>query len=96
MNPSYYYMDITGANPDPIGPVTFEELQGLFASGKLLSDSYVYPENGQDWISYEAAIAAAQQAAPSPPPVSPPQQDAATLWKANFPPCIASSSCIWV
>lgn len=45
-----YYVASNSNNAD--GPYSFEELEALYKEGKILSETLVCPEGGQEWFSF--------------------------------------------
>lgn len=46
-----YYVAFDSNHVD--GPYSFEELEALYKEGKILSETLVCPEGGQEWLSFE-------------------------------------------
>lgn len=45
-----YYVASNSNNAE--GPYSFEELEALYKEGKILSETLVCPEGGQEWLSF--------------------------------------------
>ncbi|WP_300777583.1 DUF4339 domain-containing protein [uncultured Akkermansia sp.] len=45
-----YYVAFDSNHAD--GPYSFEELEALYKEGKILSETLVCPEGGQEWLSF--------------------------------------------
>lgn len=47
--PKYY---VASSSNNAEGPYSFEELEALYKEGKILSETLVCPEGGQEWFSF--------------------------------------------
>ena len=45
-----YYVASNSNNAE--GPYSFEELEALYKEGEILSETLVFPEGGQEWMSF--------------------------------------------
>ena len=45
-----YYVASNSNNAE--GPYSFEELEALYKEGEILSETLVFPEGGQEWLSF--------------------------------------------